>query len=95
MILSTLTPCTATDAVSNISSSFKEGSSTTLTLNWVEIPLQEAEKTLSGEISTFCEKGGPEGPTAATERKEMTYSTPLALTIDDKSKLYACYSTGS
>lgn len=102
--MASLTPLKATGAVSYRTTSASGEETTTLTLNGIEIPLRETKETLFAEISTLYKKGDRKDLdkkdrlaliTAATERKEATYFTPLALTIDDESKLDDCYNIGT
>ena len=105
-MLSTLTPRKAIDAVSYRTTSASETSegATTLTLNGIEVPLRNDRETLFEEISTLYKKGDRKDLdkkdrlaliAAATDKKEATYFTPLALTIDDESKLDDCYNIGT
>jgi Zinc knuckle len=103
MSVTSLTPRKATDAVSYRTSE-TGAEATTLTLNGIEIPLRETKETLFEEISTLYKKGDRKDLdkkdrlaliAAATEKKESTYFTPLALTIDDESKLDDCYNIGT
>ena len=107
MSSTSFTPRKATGAVSYRTSSTSETGAetrTTLTLNGIEIPLRETEETLFEEISNLYKKGDRKDLdkkdrlaliAAATEKKEATYFTPLALTIDDESKLDDCYNIGT
>jgi hypothetical protein len=103
-MLSTLMPRKATGAVSYRTETTETGEATTLTLNGIEVQLRETKETLFEEISTLYKKGDRKSLdkkdrlaliAAATEKKDATYFTPLALTIDDESKLDDCYNVGT
>ena len=72
----------------------------TLTLNGIDIELRDEQETHFGEVTTLYKKGDRADLdkkdrlaliAAATEKKEATYFTALALSLDDESKLDDCY----
>ena len=76
----------------------------TLTLNGIEIELREEQETHFSEVNTLYKKADRAELdkkdrlaliAAATEKKEATYFTPLALALDDESKLDDCYNIGT
>ena len=76
----------------------------TLTLNGIEIELRDEQETHFSEVNTLYKKADRADLykkdrlaliAAATEKKEATYFTALALALDDKSKLDDCYNIGT
>ena len=76
----------------------------TLTLNGIEIELRDEQETHFSEVNTLYKKADRADLdkkdrlaliAAATEKKEATYFTPLALALDDESKLDDCYNIGT
>jgi hypothetical protein len=76
----------------------------TLTLNGIEIELRDEQETHFSEVSTLYKKADRADLdkkdrlaliAAATEKKESTYFTALALALDDESKLDDCYNIGT
>jgi hypothetical protein len=76
----------------------------TLTLNGIEIELREEQETHFSEVNTLYKKADRADLdkkdrlaliAAATEKKEATYFTALALALDDESKLDDCYNIGT
>ena len=75
-----------------------------MTLNGIEIELRDEKETHFGEVTTIYKKGDRADLdkkdrlaliAAATEKKEATYFTALALALDDESKLNDCYNIGT
>ena len=76
----------------------------TLTLNGIEIELRDEQETHFSEVNTLYKKADRADLykkdrlaliAAATEKKEATYFTALALALDDESKLDDCYNIGT
>ena len=76
----------------------------TRTLNGIEIELRDEQETHFSEVNTLYKKADRADLdkkdrlaliAAATEKKEATYFTPLALALDDESKLDDCYNIGT
>ena len=76
----------------------------TFNLNGIEIKLRDEQETHFSEVNTLYKKGDRDDLNkkdrlaliaAATEKKEATYFTALALALNDKSKLDDCYSIGT
>ena len=102
--MASLTPQKATGAVAYTTTTQRadetEVQVTTLTLNGIEITLRDTQETSFAEVTTLYKKGDRKDLdkkdrlaliAAATEKKESTFFTPLALALDDESKLDDCY----